>query len=259
MTYSPKDEVAGFRPPKQESGEPQILNVDVVADEAGANEGNTTAITRRPSAREASIDLQKILDEIWRMGDMDKCSIKHVNHALAAIICGHSWRDGAEYNLPIEPKVEHMEWPYFWPQVGTAGDKLDSPWDNDPAFRRHVNGLRGNPYYIAAGRERINYWHTRLANQWGKVEALYSLIGREAFFDAALLTKHSSNYLINYLDWFWSNDLLPREQALVTEAFEAKESRGGTRTPIGAQTQTTSSQCSSLTVDALPQQFRSPR
>lgn len=181
-------------------------------------------ITRPPSVEEAATGLQKLLDEIWRMGDAEECSIKHVNHALAAIICGHSWRDGADYNLPIHSKVENMEWPYTWPGVGPTGlGGLGSPWDDDPAFQRHLVSLRTNPYYIAAGPKRINYWHTRLANQWGKVEELYSLMGRESFFDAALLTKHASDYLIDFLDWYWSIELLPNEQSLVTKAFEEQE------------------------------------
>jgi hypothetical protein len=224
MNNPPKEKPVRSTPCNAEDSEIRIPNVHVVTDEATGNEVSTMTTTRPPSVRETATGLQKLLDEIWRMGDQDECSIKHVNHALAAIICGHSWRDGADYNLPIHSKVENMEWPYTWPGVGTSGRELDSPWDDDPAFQRHVASLRTNPYYIAAGLKRIDYWHTRLANQWGTVEALYSLMGREAFIDAALLTKHSSDYLIDYLDWYWSNDLLPNEQSLVTKAFEEQES-----------------------------------
>lgn len=44
--------------------------------------------------------LENLLDEIWRSGDRDEMSIKHIGHALAAIIAFDDWTKGDDYELP---------------------------------------------------------------------------------------------------------------------------------------------------------------
>jgi hypothetical protein len=44
--------------------------------------------------------LEQILDWIWRAGDRDECSIKHIGHALAALIAHNDWTKGDDYSLP---------------------------------------------------------------------------------------------------------------------------------------------------------------
>ena len=106
-----------------------------------------------------------MFDGIWRMGDQDECSLKHVNHATAAIVCGKSWRDGADYPSP-------------WPST-----------DFKPAA-----------------------WDAGLAAKWEKVEALYALVGRDRFLEAALTVPICEVYLGSYLEDEWSDDLSPTER-----------------------------------------------
>jgi hypothetical protein len=40
------------------------------------------------------------LDSIWRMGDRDECSVKHIGWATAAIGAGLGWSDGLDYGTP---------------------------------------------------------------------------------------------------------------------------------------------------------------
>lgn len=47
-----------------------------------------------------SARMRKILDGIWRKGDRDECSEKHVNHCLAAIVTGGTWQDAVDYKRP---------------------------------------------------------------------------------------------------------------------------------------------------------------
>ncbi|MHB2029824.1 MAG: hypothetical protein ACYCPT_13580, partial [Acidimicrobiales bacterium] len=189
------------------------------------NEVNSTTIKEPPSVKQAANRLEKMLDAIWRMGDRDECSIKHVNHALAAVVCGHSWcdEDLGDYNLPIDSKIGYVEWP--WPGAGTVEEELGHrPWNNDQEWRDRVERWLSNPNYVADGRKKITQWQTKLATQWGIVEALRSLIGREAFFDAALLAKHST-YLPYYLDEFWIDELLPNEKLEIAKTFEERGQR----------------------------------
>lgn len=44
--------------------------------------------------------LEDLLDKIWRLGDRDEMSIKHIGHALASIVVGDYWSNGDDYNLP---------------------------------------------------------------------------------------------------------------------------------------------------------------
>lgn len=39
-------------------------------------------------------------DAIWRLGDRDECSIKHIGHAMAALIVTGDWRDAVDYDAP---------------------------------------------------------------------------------------------------------------------------------------------------------------
>ena len=52
------------------------------------------------TTKQAAAKLAATLDSIWRMGDRDECSIKHIGHALAAIMAGKKWYDGADYVDP---------------------------------------------------------------------------------------------------------------------------------------------------------------
>lgn len=44
--------------------------------------------------------LEDLLDKIWRLGDRDEMSIKHIGHALASIIAEDVWWNGDDYQNP---------------------------------------------------------------------------------------------------------------------------------------------------------------
>lgn len=130
----------------------------------GSNPGEDMPSTQVPSVNQTTLRLKSMFDGIWRMGDRDECSLKHVNHAVAAIVCGKSWREGADYASPASTSFTH------------------SAWD------------------------------ARLAAKWEKVEALYMLVGRDLFLEAALTVPICESYLGCYLEEAWSNDLSPNER-----------------------------------------------
>ena len=62
--------------------------------------------------------LEYSLDAIWRLGDRDECSNKHIGHSLAAISFGKTWEDGVDYPTPwdqppatyVKSTGEFREW-----------------------------------------------------------------------------------------------------------------------------------------------------
>lgn len=46
-------------------------------------------------------NLNQSLDAIWRRGDRDEMSIKHIGHGLAALVAFGDWRDSEDYRYPI--------------------------------------------------------------------------------------------------------------------------------------------------------------
>ena len=50
--------------------------------------------------RKESYTLDQILDSIWRRSDQDEMGIKHIGHALAAMVAHNDWRKGDDYNYP---------------------------------------------------------------------------------------------------------------------------------------------------------------
>ena len=45
-------------------------------------------------------NLDQTLTAIWRRGDQDEMSIKHIGHGLAALIAHGDWRKADDYNRP---------------------------------------------------------------------------------------------------------------------------------------------------------------
>jgi hypothetical protein len=44
--------------------------------------------------------LEQQFDAIWRLGDRDECSIKHIGHAMAALIVSGDWKKAVDYDAP---------------------------------------------------------------------------------------------------------------------------------------------------------------
>ena len=64
--------------------------------------------------RKESYTLTQILNSIWRRGDQDEMSIKHIGHALAAMVAHNDWRKGDDYNYPDFCDYEHPQAQATW-------------------------------------------------------------------------------------------------------------------------------------------------
>jgi hypothetical protein len=120
------------------------------------------------STAQAAARINSSCDAIWRMGDRDECSIKHVAHALAALTTGREWTDGVDYSTPWgEPVTFYAgEW-REWPQ------------------------------------STIDARMKQLAAKWSKVVALRDSIGAEAFTEAVKASKFGA-FAESYRDLYWS-------------------------------------------------------
>ena len=117
---------------------------------------------------QATHRLNTTLKAISRSGDRDEKSLKHICHALAAIINGKSWTDGVDYSRPWD-----------WEHI-----------DNDDTT-------------TTFGRN----WNKKLADRWAKVEALRDELGTERFHHIVDATEWGASgwdYVNTYIDRFWS-------------------------------------------------------
>ena len=116
---------------------------------------------------QATHRLNTTLNSIWRSGDRDEKSIKHVCHALAAIINGKSWTDGVDYSRPWD-----------WEHI-----------DNDDittTFGRNKN--------------------KKLAEKWAKVEAMRDELGTDHFRQIVDMTVFGAQWgmVDNYIEMYWT-------------------------------------------------------
>lgn len=51
---------------------------------------------------EKTEQLTALLNQIWKLGDKDEQSIKHIGHGLAALVAFGDWQAGIDYNFPRE-------------------------------------------------------------------------------------------------------------------------------------------------------------
>lgn len=112
--------------------------------------------------RKESYTLTQILNSIWRRGDQDEMSIKHIGHGLAALIAHNDWRKGDDYNYP---------------------DFLDS--DSEPAI-----------HYWKKAMDKF------LELKWGKVVTIKDKVGDLEFMNVLAETQfsyHAFSYLNS--DW----------------------------------------------------------
>jgi hypothetical protein len=45
-------------------------------------------------------NLKTLLNEVWKLGDRDEMSIKHIGHGLAALVAFGDWQKGIDYDRP---------------------------------------------------------------------------------------------------------------------------------------------------------------
>jgi hypothetical protein len=77
--------------------------------------------------------LNTLLQKIWKLGDRDEMSIKHIGHGLAALASYGTWKAALDYELPnmdmTEKQLEKLG--DYWQQVkeflhGVSRDELVS-------------------------------------------------------------------------------------------------------------------------------------
>ena len=56
--------------------------------------------TKRQMRLEDVSAVNDLLNDIWRLGDKDEMSIKHIGHGLASLITWGDWSRGYDYSLP---------------------------------------------------------------------------------------------------------------------------------------------------------------
>lgn len=115
----------------------------------------------RSIAQDAA-SMNAALDGIWRMGDRDECSVKHIGHATAALAAGKDWSEGVDYRTP-------------WA----------TPVDPNPALEK-----------------AIDQRYAQLGKRWAKVQAKRDEWGTERFDEVMRETKfawyHSQNLEIHW-------------------------------------------------------------
>lgn len=113
------------------------------------------------STAQAAAKINASCDAIWRMGDRDECSVKHVGHALAALTMGRNWSDGVDYGSPwgepvtfyqgewrIDQRMKHLG--AKWAKVVALRDALGTE-----AFAQAVTASKFGTY---ADSYRDLYW-----------------------------------------------------------------------------------------------------
>ena len=86
--------------------------------------------------------LNQQLNAIWRLGDKDECSIKHVGHGLAALIASGDWRNAVDYGEPWDnyPYGETLEIAkrreFLAMRWGKVADTIERINDQDRLLKR---------------------------------------------------------------------------------------------------------------------------
>ncbi len=132
--------------------------------------------------------LNSMLDSIWRMGDGDECSIKHIGWATAALGAGLDWSDGLDYSRPWAGaetwvKTENL----VRRGADDEGDILNVPV---PAGATVFEDWTIIPWtaQLTAMRER------QLAKKWAKVVEYRDTFGIERFDQMMRSTKFNWYY-----------------------------------------------------------------
>ena len=130
------------------------------------------------SIKQDAARLNMTLDAIWRSGDQDECSIKHISYATAALSVGLDWTDGLDYKTPFGGHSD-------WIEASVWGDKPV------PERAEFVEADEWSPAYIVFPwtEGRIADETERLVARWSKVQAKRDEWGAARFDEVMRATK----------------------------------------------------------------------
>ena len=139
----------------------------------------------RTVAQDAA-SMNAALDGIWRMGDRDECSVKHIGHATAALGAGRDWSEGVDYSSP---------WGADETWILTANLHAPGP-DDAHAFE---------DWTIIPWTEQVKSMKaSQLAKRWAKVQEKRDAWGVDRFNEVMSGTKfawyHEQNLKLYWQD-----------------------------------------------------------
>ena len=111
--------------------------------------------------------MNNALNGIWRMGDRDECSVKHIGHATAALAMGRDWTDGLDYDTPwptpVDPSPERIE------AIQAQWKRLGERWAKVQA-KRDAWGV--DRFHEVMQATKFDWYHlSNLKFDWGYDEA----------------------------------------------------------------------------------------
>jgi hypothetical protein len=65
--------------------------------------------THTALSAEKTKQLTALLNEIWKLGDKDEMSIKHIGHGLAALVAWGDWKRAIDYDRPHYKMTKRSE------------------------------------------------------------------------------------------------------------------------------------------------------
>ena len=158
---------------------PPLIGVGTASDEREHDLMDTLTIPQTRSR------LERTLNDIWRMGDREECSIKHTGYGLIALAFDRPWTDAVDYATPGGPfeaeKLYRGTVKYGPLGAGLArwaGVVAGQVWD----------GTEDDPE-IARNRKRTEALTVKLDAAWATVAALREQAGHEVWTEAVLASE----------------------------------------------------------------------
>ncbi len=102
-------------------------------------------------------NLNQKLDSVWRLGDRDECSIKHIGHATAAMAAGSGWSDGVDYSTPWSGDDAHV----------SLQRRLEKQWEKVTKVRDEIGTER---FDQVMRQTKFTWYHTQNLDMYWKKE-----------------------------------------------------------------------------------------